>query len=93
MICLTLKPSQKNFRNNRSFFQLPSSLHLNPFDYAIWSILENKTNATSHPKIGLLKFPIEDEWNKMSEESILKASKLFQRCVDTIIEKNGDHIG
>ena len=40
---------------------LPSSPDFNPLDYAIWSILENKTNATSHPNI-------EEEWNKMSEE-------------------------
>ena len=29
----------------------------------------------------------ENEWNKMSEEFILKASKLFRRGVHTIIEK------
>ena len=65
----------------------PSSLHLNPLDYAIWGVLENKTNATSHSNIGLLKTAIEEEWNKMSKEFILKACKSFQRRVDTIIEK------
>ena len=35
---------------------------------------------------------IEEEWNKMSEEFILKACKSFRRRVDTIIEKNGGHI-
>ena len=64
----------------------------NPLDYAIWSILENKTNATSHPNIGSLKTPIEEEWNKMSEEFILNTCKSFQRCVDTIIEKKSGHI-
>ena len=35
---------------------------------------------------------IEEEWNKMSEEFILKVCKSFQRCVDSIIEKkNGGH--
>ena len=32
-----------------------------PLDYAIWGVLENKTNATSHPNIGLLKTAIEEE--------------------------------
>ena len=54
---------------------------LNPniylLDYAIWGILEDKTNATSHPNIGLLKTAIEEEWNKMSEEFILKACKSY----------------
>ena len=59
----------------------------NPLDYTIWSVLENKTNATSHPNIGSLKTAIEKEWNKMSEEFILKACKSFQRHIDRIIEK------
>ena len=70
-----------------------SNPDLNPLDYAIWGVLENKTNATSHPNIGSPKTAIEEEWNKMSEEFILKACKSFQRCVDTIIEKkNSGHI-
>ena len=32
--------------------------------------------------IGLIKTVIEEEWNKMSEEFILKACKSFRRCVD-----------
>ena len=50
-------------------------------------VLENKTNATSHLNIGLLKTTIDEEWIKMLEELILKAFKLFRRHVDTIIEK------
>ena len=46
----------------------------NPIDYAIWGVLENQTNTTSYPNIGLLKIAIE-EWNKISEEFILKACK------------------
>ena len=45
----------------------------NPLDYAIWGLLENNTNATSHSNIGSLNTAIEEEWNKMSEEFILKA--------------------
>ena len=60
---------------------------LNPFDYAIWGVLENKTNPTSHRNIGSLKIALEVEWNKMFEEFILKACKSFRSHVDTIIEK------
>ena len=42
----------------------------NPLEYTISGILENKTNAISHPNIA-----IEEKWNKMSEEFILKACK------------------
>ena len=67
----------------------------NPLDYAMWGVLENKTNATFHPNIDLLKNAIEEEWNKMSGEFILKAWKSFWRHVDTILEKkkNGGLIG
>ena len=48
---------------------------LNPLHYAILGVLENKTNATSDPNIDShkIKTAIEKEWNKMSEEFILKA--------------------
>ena len=61
-------------------------------DYAIWGIFENKTNATVHPNIGSLKTTIEEEWNKMSEEFILKTCKAFRRRIDAIIENKGGHI-
>ena len=35
---------------------------------------------------------IEEEWNKISEEFILKIAKSFRKRVDTIIEKNGGYI-
>ena len=60
---------------------------INPLDCAIWGILENKTNATSYQNIGLIKTTIKEEWNKMSEESILKSYKLFRSRFDTVIEK------
>ena len=70
----------------------PSSPELNTLDYAIGGILENITNVTSHPNIGSLKTDIEEEWNKMSEEFILKVCKLFRWRVDTITKKNNGHI-
>ena len=71
---LTLKPSQKKkFQNNKSFLWPPSSVDHKPLDNAIWGILENKKNATSHPNICSLKTAMEEKWNEMSEEFILKA--------------------
>ena len=65
----------------RTAIKQNSDQDYNPLDYAIWSILENKANPTSQSNIGLLKTAIEEEWNKMSEEFILKAYKSFQRHV------------
>ena len=88
MICLTTKTNEKK----SEIIGVSSWPPLNPdhksLDYAIWSVLEIKTNATSHRNIGSLKTVIGEEMNKMSEEFILKACKSFQRHLDTIIEKN-----
>ena len=55
-------------------------------------ILE-KTNVTSNPNIGSLKTAIEEEWNKMSEEFILKLCKSFRRGFDyNYWKKNGGRI-
>ena len=40
------------------------SIDLNPLDYAIWGVLEIKTNVNFHPNIGSLKTAIEEEWTK-----------------------------
>ena len=73
MIYLTPKPSQKIPEIIGDSLFLPSNPDHNTVDNAIWNILENKTNATSHPNVGSLKTAIEGEWNKMSGEFILKA--------------------
>ena len=87
MICLTPELNQKNSEIIRVSLWPTSSPDRNPLDYAIWSVLESKTNATFHWNIGLLITVIEEEWNKRSEEFTLKVCKSFWRCLDRIIEK------
>ena len=77
MICLTLKPSPLISKIIKVSLCPPLSSDLNCIDYAIRGILENKTNATSHSNIGLLKTAIKKEWNKMYEEFIFTACKSF----------------
>ena len=66
------------------FHQAP---YHNPLDYAIWGVLENKTNAISYSNIGSLKCRIEVESNKMSEKFILKTHKSFRMHVDKKLKK------
>ena len=68
IICVSLWPQSSPDRNS--------------LRYSLWGVLENKTNATSHQNIGSLKTAIKEEWNKESEEFILKACKSFRRRVD-----------
>ena len=80
-------------RKLRTAIKQDLSPDLNPLDYVILGVLENKTNATSHPNIGFIITAINEEWKKMYEEFILKVCKSFRRRVDTRIEKkNGGHI-
>ena len=67
-----------NEKTVRTTIKQALSPDLNSLDYAIWGILENKTNATSHPNIALLKTADKEEWNKMSEEFIMKAANDFK---------------
>ena len=66
---------KKNFKKIGVSLWPPSSPDLNLLDYALCDVLGNKTKATSHSNIGLLKIAIKEEWKKMSEEFILKTCK------------------
>ena len=72
-----------------SLYVFHQSQTFNPLDNDIWNVFENKT---SHPNNGPLKYSIEEERNKMSEEFILETYKSFRKRVDTIIEKTDGHI-
>ena len=76
----------------RTVIKQDLSPHIDPFGYAIWVILENKTTATSHPNISSHMTAFEEKWNKMSEEIISKACKWFRRRFDAMIKKNDAHI-
>ena len=51
-----LKAHKKNLR---TVIEQDLNPNLNPFENAIWGVLENKTNAASYPNIGLLKTAID----------------------------------
>ena len=82
--------SLTNWKSTRKMwgqqFDKISADTLIPFDYAIWGVLENKTNSTSYPNIASLKTATDGQKNKMY---------LFGRhalCFDTIFKKKFDRI-
>ena len=77
MICLTPKTSQTLSEIIGISLWRPSSLDLNPLDYTMWGILENKTNVPSYQNIGSLETTIAGEWDKMPEECIWKHLNRF----------------
>ena len=56
----------------------PKIPDLNPVDYAIWGILEQKVYRKQIRNIEHLKMVIEEEWNKISQNEINKAIEEFR---------------
>ena len=86
----SIRKSANELKVHKKTVRTPIKQDLSPdhnlLDYTVWGILENETNVTSHPNIGSLKTATEEEWNKMSEEFILKA------CWYNNWKKNSGHI-
>ena len=70
----------------------PSSPCLNPLDYAVRGVLEDKVGATSHPSVDALKNKVKEEWAALSPAFIKKSCRSFRRCVEATIEAEGGHI-
>ena len=93
------KPNQTKKKKKKNLSEIigvslwpKSSPILNPLDYVMWDVLQNKTNAISHSNISSITIAIEAEWNKISE-FILKVCISYRRRVDAIIQVNGSRIG
>jgi len=59
---------------------LPNSPDLNPVDYCVWSILQEKVNGTRFANIDELKCKLLWEWAKLDHEIIASATSL-RACV------------
>ena len=67
----------------------PYSPDLNPIDYSIWSILENKACANSHTSIDTLMTSLNREWGKIPQETLRTAVEAFPRRLKAVIQKKG----
>ena len=53
----------------------PSSPDLNPLDFRIWSILENKVSAYHHKNEEALKATLLKKWGKLHKQSFVILAK------------------
>ena len=51
----------------------PSSLDLNPMDFAIWSILETDVCATPHSSTANLKRTLQTAWSNLDESAVRRS--------------------
>uniref|UniRef100_A0A914DEH2 Reverse transcriptase domain-containing protein n=1 Tax=Acrobeloides nanus TaxID=290746 RepID=A0A914DEH2_9BILA len=66
-------------------------LDLNPLDYAVWSILEEKECAKPHTPVESLKRTLVKAWDEITVETLAKIVNNFPKRLKACIEANGGH--
>jgi len=69
----------------------PASSDLNPMDFCLWSILEQKACSKPHKSVADLKRTLAREWNNIDLEIVKKASNDFLKRVEKCIKAKGGH--
>jgi hypothetical protein len=72
--------------------QPPYSLDLNPLDFSVWSVLQEKVQATPHTSLAALRRSITKEWNRMSLAYVHRTCCSFRRRLESVVAKNGGYI-
>src|SRR3569623_1815325 len=65
----------------------PNSPDLNPMDYAIWAILQEKACQKPHPNVESLKRALKKAWDEITLADLDNFPKRLQACIDA----NGGH--
>lgn len=69
----------------------PRSPDLNPLDYSIWSILEERACREPHETEESLKAALEQAWEELDEGMLRRIVDDFPRRLDACIEAGGKH--
>lgn len=69
----------------------PQSPDLNPLDYAIWGIMEQKVCAVPHPGVDALRVCILREWDILTEQLIRNSWKAFRSQIEAMLVVDGSH--
>jgi hypothetical protein len=70
----------------------PNSPDLNPLDYSVWSILEERACAKPHDnKVESLKRVLKKAWKEISVETLAKIVDNFPKRLKSCMEAQGGH--
>uniref|UniRef100_A0A914CGD8 Transposase n=1 Tax=Acrobeloides nanus TaxID=290746 RepID=A0A914CGD8_9BILA len=69
----------------------PNSPDLNPLDYSIWSILEQKACAKPDKTVESLKRALIKAWDEIPVETLAKTVDNFPKRLKACVEAEGDH--
>ena len=64
---------------------------LNPLDFSIWSVLQERVQRPSPPSMESLKAHIAEAWEFLDEAFIDEACPSFQSRVEIVIGANGSY--
>ena len=70
----------------------PSSPDLNPMDFGIWSILEQKACSTSHPNIETLKRKLKASWEEIDPEVVCATCAQILPRLRRLVKNKGGYI-
>ena len=70
----------------------PSSRDLNPMDYCVWSVLEEKACSSSHANIRSLQASLQHEWQKLLQDILRRSVHQFPSRLKSVIRKKGGYI-
>uniref|UniRef100_A0A914DZ28 DDE-1 domain-containing protein n=1 Tax=Acrobeloides nanus TaxID=290746 RepID=A0A914DZ28_9BILA len=79
-----------HWRNNDGEWP-PNSLDLNPLDYSVWSILEEKACVKPHPNVESLKRALKKAWNEITLETLIKIVDNFPKRLKACMDAKGGH--
>uniref|UniRef100_A0A914CJZ2 Transposase n=1 Tax=Acrobeloides nanus TaxID=290746 RepID=A0A914CJZ2_9BILA len=69
----------------------PNLPHLNPLDYAVWSILGEKACAKPHKDVESLKLALIKGWDEITVEILKKIVDNFPKRLKAYVEAKGGH--
>ncbi len=82
----------ENFPNFIKHEEWPSSSpDLNPMDFCIWNLLQERACKKPHTSLKTLKTSLKKEWREIDLSTVKKCCKEFLKRLDLCIEAKGGH--
>ena len=69
----------------------PNSPDVNPLNYAVWSILEEKAYQKPHPNVESLKKALKKAWKEITLETLEKIVDNFPKRLKACVDANGGY--
>ncbi|XP_047145648.1 uncharacterized protein LOC124818660 [Hydra vulgaris] len=69
----------------------PSSPEINPMDFAIWSVMETKNAAKTHPKLAALRNKLKKIWKNLNPDMMRQCCELVPERLKSVIHPKGGY--